>query len=364
MGLKTQKVVMKVTNDCNLSCKYCYVEKFAPRNRFISLETVKRLFDELEMHSNIPKIWLRWHGGEPLLASIDFFQDVVDLQKEYNKQFVNSIQTNGTLLTEEFAKFFKENSFEIGVSLDGPKELNDAARVYGSGKGSFDKIVNNMLILKRLKVSFKVNATISKINIKNAKDLYDFCKEYELPLKFSLLYFSANARDNVDLLSVSPDEYSKFLIELAEIWINDPSPIEVETLELYLGNVLEHGKHPTLCNFGSKCYEGFLAIGPTGDLYPCSPFQGYEEYRYGNIHKISLADIPYTPAWEKLERRVEYINKTCSDCPIKEYCHGGCPFNAFAYYNKIEKKGYFCNVYKTVIPAILEIVKKKIKETS
>ena len=364
MCLKTQKVVMKVTNDCNLSCKYCYIEKIVLRNRIISVDTVKRLFDELEIHSTMPKIWLRWHGGEPLLANIDFFREVVDFQKEYKKEYVNSIQTNGTLLSEEFARFFKENSFEIGLSLDGPKILNDSARVFSSGKGSFDKVVKKMLILNRLKVPFKVLSTISKINVKNAKDLYAFCKEHELPLKFSLLYLSGDARDNVDLLSVSPDEYSEFLIELTEIWMNDPSPIEIETLELYLGNVLEHGKHPTLCNFGTKCHEGFLAIGPSGDLYPCSPFQGYTEYRYGNIHEISLADIHYTPVWEKLEKRVDYINKVCSNCSIKEYCNGGCPFNAFAHYNTIERKDYFCNMYKTVIPALLEIVKKKIKETS
>jgi len=172
MCLKTQKVVMKVTNDCNLSCKYCYIEKIVLRNRIISVDTVKRLFDELEIHSTMPKIWLRWHGGEPLLANIDFFREVVDFQKEYKKEYVNSIQTNGTLLSEEFARFFKENSFEIGLSLDGPKILNDSARVFSSGKGSFDKVVKKMLILNRLKVPFKVLSTISKINVKNAKDLY------------------------------------------------------------------------------------------------------------------------------------------------------------------------------------------------
>jgi len=361
MGLKTYSVIMKVTNDCNMNCKYCFVEKSAPRNRIISLETVKRLFDELEIHSPSQSIQLIWHGGEPLLASLDFFQGVINLQKEYKKEYVNSIQTNGTLLTEEFARFFKENTFEIGVSLDGPKQLNDLVRVYRSGKSSFEKVVNNMMILKKLKIHFGLLSTLSKANVRNAREIYSFCKEYELPLKFSLLYFSGNARENLDLLSVTPDECAEFLLELAKIWMNDPSPIEIDNLEKFLGNVLVHGKYPLSCSALTNCHEGFLAIGPTGDIYPCCLFQGYEEYRYGNIHEISLAEIPNTIVWEKLDGRVDYINKVCSDCPIKEYCNGGCPFHAIAHYDKINKKDYFCKLYKKVIPTILEILMKKIR---
>jgi len=361
MRLKTQTVIIKTTNDCNLNCKYCFVEKSVPRNQLISIGIVKRLFDELEMHSSVPKIRLIWHGGEPLLAGITFFHDVLALQKEYKKEFTNCIQTNGTLLTEDFAKFFKDNSFQLGLSLDGPKSLNDSARVDRSNNGTFDRVIKKMSILKTLKIPFGVLATISKYNVGKAEELYNFCKGHSLPLKLSPLYMSGNTRENIDLLSISPDEYAEFLIELTEIWMNDPSPVEIETLESILGNVLAHGEYPTSCSFNPNCYEHFLAIGPTGDLYPCCLFQGFEEYKYGNISHLSIAEIPHSTVWKRLKGRTDYINVVCADCPIMEYCHGGCPFSAVAPYNTLNKKDYYCGAYRRSIPAILEITEKKIR---
>jgi uncharacterized protein len=361
MELETQTVIIKVTNDCNLNCRYCFVEKSAPRHRLIQPETIKRLLDELETHSPVPRVRLIWHGGEPMLAGIKFFQDALELQKKYQKEYLNCIQTNGILLTEDFAKFFKDNSVQIGLSIDGPKEINDSARVDKAGRGTFDRVLNNMLILKKLKISFGILATVSKYNVKDAKDLYAFCKEYEVPLKVSSLYPSGNAITNIDSLSISPDEYADFLIEMAEMWMSDSSPVEVDTLESILGNVLEHSKYPAACPFSSNCHVNFLAIGPTGDLYPCCLFQGFEDYKYGNIHQLSIADIPNTNVWKKLKRRVNYINEVCCDCSIKNYCNGGCPFNAFATYHTVNKRDYYCKAYRKAIPAILEITDNKVR---
>ncbi len=361
MELETQTVIIKVTNDCNLNCKYCFVEKSVPRRRVIPTEIVKRLLDELEAHSPVSRVRLIWHGGEPLLAGIEFFRDMLNIQKKYQKKYINCMQTNGTLLTEDFAKFLRGSSIQIGLSIDGPKEINDSARVDKSNRGTFDKVLDNMLMLKELKVSFGILATVSKYNIKKAGDLYNFCKKHAIPLKVSSLYASGNAIDNISALSISSEQYAEFLIELAEMWMNDPAPVEVKTLESILGNVLEHGKYPTACPFSSNCHTSFLAIGPTGDLYPCCLFQGFEDYKYGNICQLSIADIPSTNVWKKLKARVDYINKVCSDCSIKDYCNGGCPFNAFAAYQTVNRKDYYCNAYKKVVPAILEIANNKVR---
>ncbi|MCG8430976.1 MAG: radical SAM protein [Candidatus Omnitrophica bacterium] len=363
MELKTNTVIVKVTNDCNINCRYCFVEKTVPRGGFITDEVLKRLFDELEEHSSAPAIRIIWHGGEPLLAGIEFFRKVVTMQKAYKKKYTNCIQTNGLLLTEDIAGFLKDNSFQVGVSLDGPRALNDAVRVDRSGNGTFENVFKNILLLKEQKVPFGILVAVSRHNAGKAKELYSFCRQYGLPFKVSSLYTSGNARDNIDLLAISPDEYAGFLEELAQVWMDDSSPVDIQTLESMLGNIIEHGRYQMICSFSSDCCESFLAVGPTGDLYPCCLFQGFEEYRYGNISRMSIAGICHTAVWKELKGRADYIdNKACPGCPIKEYCRGGCPFNAFTAYGSVMRKDHYCRTYKRVMPAILEIAGAKMKE--
>lgn len=360
MKLNTHTVIIKVTNDCNLNCKYCFVEKSVPRNRIIAIETIKRLFDELEVYASQPVIHLTWHGGEPMLAGIDFYKDVINLQKNYKKRFINAIQTNGILIDEKYARFFKENSFLIGISLDGPKGINDLARADKTDKGTFERVFKNFLTLTRLEVNFGVLATIARHNVNHTKELYTFFKDKRLSVNFSVLYPSGNAMQNIDFLAISSQEYAKFLIDMTDIWINDSQPIELRSVELIINNLLSYGHCRKTCTFCENCHESFLALGPTGDLYPCCLFQGFHDFRYGNIHQISLSQIPKSTVWGKLENRVEYIKGECSNCEIEEYCHGGCSFNAFANYGELNRKDYYCNSHKKAFPILLEILEKKL----
>ncbi len=231
MKLNTHTVIIKATNDCNLNCKYCFVEESVPRNQVISLETIQRLFDELEAHASQPVIHLTWHGGEPMLAGIDFYRKVLDLQNNYKKRFINSIQTNGTLIDEKYARFFKENSFLIGISLDGPQKINDLVRVGKSDNGTFEKVSKNLLTLRKFEANFGILATIAKHNVKRAKELYTFFKDNSLSPNFSVLYPSGRALRNIDFLSISPHEYAKFLIEITDFWMDDGEPIELRSVE-------------------------------------------------------------------------------------------------------------------------------------
>lgn len=360
MKLNTHTVIVKVTNDCNLNCKYCFVEETVPRNQIIPIETIQRLFDELEAYAAPPVIHLTWHGGEPMLAGIEFYRKVLDLQKSYKKSFVNAIQTNGTLINEEYARFFKENSFLIGVSLDGPKNINDLVRIDKANKGTFKKVVKNLQILRRLEVNFGILATIAKHNVNQAKELYTFFQDMGLSASFSALYPSGHAVQNIDFLSVTTLEYADFLTEVMDLWINNSQSIALRSVELIINNLLSYGQCRKTCTFCESCHESFLALGPTGDLYPCCLFQGFQDFRYGNIHQISLSQIPKSTVWRKFVSRGEYVKNACSNCEIEEYCHGGCPFNSLANYGKLNKKDYYCKSHKRAFPAILEILENKL----
>lgn len=360
MTLNTHTIIIKVTNDCNLNCKYCFVEESVPRNQIIPIETIRLLFDELEEHVSQPVIHLTWHGGEPMLAGIDFYKKVIDLQKNYKKRFVNAIQTNGTLINEEYARFFKANSFLIGISLDGPQDINDLVRVDRNDKGTFEKVAGNLLILKDVNVGFGVLATIASHNVGQAEKLYSFFKENKLSVNFSSLYPSGNAVRNIDSLLISSREYASFMTEITDFWISDSQPVEIRSIERIFANLLSCANSSKTCTFSEKCHESFLALGPTGDLYPCCLFQGHEDFRYGNIHQVSLSQIPETPAWGNLARRVEYISGACSNCEINEYCHGGCPFNAFVTYGELNRKDYYCGSHKKAFPSMLSILENRI----
>lgn len=360
MELDTHTIIVKVTNDCNLDCKYCFVEEAVPRNRIIPMETLELLFDELEVHASQPTVHLTWHGGEPMLAGIEFYKEVIDLQKTYKKSFVNAIQTNGTLINEEYASFFRDNSFLVGVSLDGPEHINDLVRVDKVGRGTFKRVTQNLQILRESEVNFGVLSTIARHNVSHAKEVYDLFQNRGLSASFSALYPSGHAVRNMKFLSVTPMEYADFLIEAMYLWMNSSQSTSLRSVELILKNMLSYGQSSKTCTFCENCHESFLALGPTGDLFPCCLFQGLEDFRYGNIHQISLSKIPSSTVWKKLKDRAKYIKTACSGCEIEEYCHGGCPFNSVASYGKLNKKDYYCSSHRKAFPAMLEMLENKV----
>lgn len=355
--LNIHTVIVKVTNDCNMNCHYCFVEKSAPRHVVISLDIIQRILEELEEHSSQPVIELTWHGGEPILAGIRFYRQVVELQKRFNKKrFVNSIQTNGMLINDEFAELFKEHSFSVGVSLDGPQAIHDSFRTDKAGNGTFQRIAQNLAFLKRQNVNFGILATIARHNIGHAGELYAFLKDNNFSTTFSVLFPSGRARDNIDHLFISSSEFADFLVEITDLWMRDTEPTAMRSIELILGNLLAGGQRSKTCIFSKKCHESFLAVGPTGDLYPCCLFQGYENFKYGNIREISLSQIPETPVWRAMEERLGYIDHACGQCDIEQYCHGGCPFNALATYGTILKKDCYCAAYTKAIPSMVNML--------
>jgi uncharacterized protein len=364
MTLNTTTVIIKVTNDCNYKCRYCFLEKNIPTHKIISKEIILRLFDQIQNNINSEKIKILWHGGEPLLAGIDFFKETMEIQNDFKIKFSNEIQTNGSLIDDEFADFFKRNQFHVGLSIDGPQVINDRTRLDKGNNSTFTKVMDNIKILKKYDVAFGVLATISKYNVKYPRETYSFFKENGLSFHFNPLIYSGKAKDNFNNLSVSLEEYDNFLVEMGEIWLYDSNPVNILFFEEVFESIFTNGNSLKRCYSVLDCHKYFLAVGPTGELYPCCLFQGHDEFSYGNIMDINLIEITDTVAWERMSQRKEYVEKKCSGCSTYKYCYGGCPFNAYSVHGTLNAKDDYCFSYKNFIISLMNNLEKKITEVS
>ena len=343
---------------CNLDCSYCFFlskEMLYPGSRFRMadelLETYLRQL--IEAHSQVPEVAVAWQGGEPTLMGVEFFRRSVELANGFlrpGQRAAYTIQTNGTLIDEEWAEFFAENDFLVGVSIDGPRELHDAYRVDKGGKGSFDKVVQGLGFLQRAGVDWNALTTIHAANADYGRDLYRFLRD-ELDARFvqfipiiervseaapdgSVPWSSWRDRplyvqegEVVTGRSVTAEQYGRFLIDVFEEWVRrDVGEVYVQMFDVALANWV--GEPPSLCVHSETCGLA-LALEHTGDLYSCDHFVE-PKHKLGNIkitHMLELVDSPQQRQFG-LDKR-ETLPQYCLDCDVRFACHGGCPKDRF-----------------------------------
>jgi uncharacterized protein len=359
--LRVRTVILKVTNDCNLGCRYCFVDAKAPRGCFMSVDAIARLIEQLEHGNAAEEIEFVFHGGEPLLAKPKFFERIVDLQCRSRLRISHSIQTNGTLLSRARAHFLDHLGFKIGLSVDGPGRVHDAARVDKGGRGSFHRVQQTIELLCDLGMKFGIIATVSRHNADCAEEIYRLCRTARAPLKLSPICLAGRASKRAQDFQIDAETYARFLLRLAELWLADPEPVEVANLVHLLGGVIAGEHFPGACTQSSACHRSFLAMGPSGDLYPCGMYQGIEEFKYGNVFDIDLAQVNQTTPWRRFEARVSAMEKSCGRCEIAYACHGGCPFRAWTAFGDLHRKDFFCETYLAVVPPILDMIGQRLQ---
>jgi uncharacterized protein len=343
---------------CNLDCSYCFFlskEMLYPGSRFrmaddLLEEYVRQL---IEAHSQVPEVTIAWQGGEPTLMGLDFFRRSVELANQYllpGQRAVYTIQTNATLLGEDWAQFFKENDFLVGVSIDGPRELHDAYRVDKGGKGSFDKVVQGLDALRQAGVDWNALTTIHAENADHGRAVYRFLRD-ELDARFvqfipiieRVAEADANGAvpwtswrdrplyvqegDVVTGRSVTAEQYGRFLIDVFEEWVRrDVGEVYVQMFDVALANWV--GEPPSLCVHSETCGLA-LALEHTGDVYSCDHFVE-PEHKLGNIRMTNLLDLVDSPQQRQfgLDKR-ETLPQYCLDCDVRFACHGGCPKDRF-----------------------------------
>jgi len=359
---------------CNLNCEYCfYLEKqalFSPGEQYRMSDDVLSAFITNYITSQpTPLVEFVWQGGEPTLLGIDFFRRVIELQKHFTgaKTITNSLQTNGTLLTDEWCTFLRNHKFMVGISLDGPKEVHDRYRRDRKGKGSFDRVMHGLRLLQKHKVEYNVLACVARETAKQPLEVYRFFKDEGVEfIQFSAVVermpdsssrhaglrlagpASLNKEEeqtDVTPWSVIPEEYGDFLIAVYEDWVrHDVGTVFVMNFEWALNAWI--GNPSPVCIHAKQCGRS-VVIEHNGDVYACDHCV-YPEYKLGNIKTARLSEMVERSLRSGFGVSKETsLPRWCTECKVLAACQGGCPKHRFAqtYYNE-PGLHYLCAGYK------------------
>jgi uncharacterized protein len=343
---------------CNLDCSYCFFlskEMLYPGSRFRMAEDLLEAYVRqlIEAHAGVPEVAVAWQGGEPTLMGLEFFRRSVELVDEHlqpGQRAAYTIQTNGTLLDEEWASFFKEHDFLVGISIDGPRELHDAYRVNKGGKGSFDQVMGGLSFLRGAGVEWNALTTVHAANGDRGREVYRFLRD-ECDAHFiqfiPIIERVAEAGEDgtvpweswrdrplyvqegdvVTGRSVGAMQYGRFLVDVFEEWVrHDVASVYVQMFDVTLANWV--GEPPGLCVHSETCGLA-LALEHTGDLYSCDHFVE-PRYLLGNIKEHHMLELVSSPQQVQfgLDKR-DTLPQYCLDCDVRFACHGGCPKDRF-----------------------------------
>ena len=334
---------------CNLACKYCYyLEKnnlYQNSHRHLmSDEMLEQFTREYIEAQTMPQVLFTWHGGEPLMRSIDFYKKALELQKKYanGKQIDNVIQTNGTLLTNEWCEFFAKNHWLVGISIDGPQEYHDHYRVTPDGKPSWEKVMQGISLLKKHRVEWYAMAVVNAYNAEHPLEFYHFfrdngCQYLQFTPIVERLTEHEDGRTLASLAddreipladaSVTPQQWGNFLCTIFDDWVrHDVGKTFVEIFDCTLANWM--GVLPGICAYSKECGHAGV-MEHNGDVYSCDHFV-FPEYKLGNIREQSLIDMLYGEKQQAFSRlKHTSLPRQCKECDMEFACHGECPKNRF-----------------------------------
>ena len=334
---------------CNLACKYCYYlekNKLYPtaQRHLMSDEMLEQFTREYIEAQTMNQVLFTWHGGEPLLRSIDFYRKALSLQQKYagGRRIDNVIQTNGTLLTDEWCEFFAQNHWLVGISIDGPQPYHDHYRLTAAGKPSWKKVMQGIKLLKKHGVEWNAMAVVNAYNANHPLEFYRFFKENGCQfLQFTPIVerltrhedgrtlASLADKDEISLseASVAPEQWGYFLCAIFDEWVRkDVGKIFVEIFDCTLANWM--GISPGICAYSKECGHAGV-MEHNGDVYSCDHFV-FPEYKLGNIRDQSLIDMLYGEQQQEFSRlKHSSLPRQCKECDMEFACHGECPKNRF-----------------------------------
>lgn len=363
---------------CNLDCDYCYFlskEALYPGDRFrMTEEILEKYIAQLLAAHRSPEVVVAWQGGEPTLMGLDFFRRSVELVEQYRRpgqRVLYTVQTNGTLVDDTWAAFFKEHGFLVGLSVDGPRELHDAYRVDKKGAGSFERVMLGWDALRSRQVDVNVTCTVHAGNADHPLEVYRYFRD-EMGVRFLQfipivervpetilpvvnpgrtskagsrrpLYTQTGTR--VTARSVGAEQYGRFLIKIFDEWLQrDVGEVYVQHFDVALANW--HGEPPGLCVFSETCGLA-LALEHNGDVYSCDHYVE-PDHLLGNIRETAMADLVASDQQRQfgLNKR-EGLPEFCRRCDVRFACHGGCPKDRFTKTPEGEDGlNYLCSGYK------------------
>jgi uncharacterized protein len=348
LAMPTYVMAKPIGSTCNLDCHYCYYlekDKLYDKKKSLEMseETLEKYIESYIQAQPTEEVLFMWHGGETLLRDISFYKRVMNLQRKYGRgrKIDNGLQTNGTLLDDEWCKFFKDNNFLIGISIDGPEHCHDQYRKNKSGKGTFKQVMKGIELLQKHKVEFNTLSVINNYNVDYPIEIYNFFKEIgSTYMQFSPIVerSSMSRADGLALLppdqhegavlapwSVDAKKFGQFYIAIFDEWIKeDVGKYFVQLFDSTLAGTM--GEQPGVCIFGETCGHASV-MEFNGDVYSCDHYV-YPEHKIGNVKTHTIFEMMFS---EKQKRfgadKRDKLPTQCKQCEFLKVCNGECPKN-------------------------------------
>jgi len=332
--------IVRVTEECNLACPYCYV--FGAKQSTMNHRTLKRIIEQTTGVYDYVKFL--WHGGEPLMAGLDFFKKIIEIQKPIkdDTRIQNTVQTNGLLLNRKILEFFKENEFRVGVSINGPKQIHNADRILPDGSGTHSAVMKKIKIMREMGMYIKGLAILTRKGLNHITEIYDFFSKEQMDFGINPVV-EQNPQQQI-----TGEEYGVAMIQLYEHIMDIDEGIECEVIEEYR-NAVKEGETRT-CLQRKDCYKNFAGFDPEGNMYNCNRFASHRDWALGNINRKPLKDIMSSQKYLSLERDPNKIG--CNKCYWKNICNGGCGYEAFLSYGTLQARTPFCEGRKMIFEHI------------
>ena len=333
---------------CNLQCSYCYyLEKkrlYDASSQLMSDEMLELFIREYIHSQTTLEVLFTWHGGEPLLRPISFYERALELQRRYadGRRIANCIQTNATLIDDEWCEFFRKNNFLVGVSIDGPQTMHDSLRTSRRGESSYRDVMRGLRLLNRHRVEWNAMATVNAANVEHPLEFYRFFRD-ELECQFlqftpvverccltdgeSRLMHAAEPSGEVLPYSVTAEQWGRFLCAIFDEWVrHDVGRMFVQLFDSTLANWV--GETVGVCTMSKYCGHAAV-IEHNGDVYSCDHFV-FPEYKLGNLNEKSLSEMMYGRQQSEFgEAKHRTLPRQCRECEYEFACHGECPRNRF-----------------------------------
>jgi uncharacterized protein len=361
----TSLLIKPASAVCNLDCEYCfYLDRDAdpykalPARRMPD-ETLERLVDTYLFYS-YPESVLAFQGGEPTLAGLPFFEKLVRLEQQYGRsgQVVsNSLQTNGVLIDQNWCDLFRSYEWLLGVSLDGPEEVNDRFRFNKEGRGTWKRVMESIALLKKNRVEFNILCVLSQANVDRPKELYRFYRSIGIDnIQFiPLAEFDAEGKPLP--FTISPEQYGRFLCEVFELWWPERRKVRIRMFD----NIAEAvaGQKPGTCTMHETC-DSYVVVEYNGDVYPCDFFVE-SNWKLGNVTLDSWPEIARRSRRHSFASKKTLAHPECQVCEYQSICHGGCPKFRHGPQKRFDDLDYFCQAYKMIFGRSVEPLREEVK---
>jgi len=342
-------VLAEPTSYCNMDCVYCYKGNKKKKLHMSQATTEKMLSGIIRYNEKrgLPSSFV-WHGGEPTLRGVEFYQHVYDFVKSLDCLYPvsHTVQTNGTLLDAELIDLYVSNNTSISISLDGPASYHDNMRPFIDGKPTHSLILNNIEMAKNAGLKIGILMSISNENIEAIKDMFDYCRENRYTFGLNPLTDDLHSSH---ASMVTPENYLNACIEVFDLWFFQKDfAIQVNPGWGVASMLLSKG-YLSDCNMSENCQMHFISIGPEGDVYPCNRFYGINKFKYGNINQEPIETILNSDKRKTMQSRCASKIDKCNECSISKYCNGGCVHHAIVHNKFAFSNDHLCVVYRGLV---------------